>query len=38
MSAKPDVEVAIGAIVTAFCWLVAIGLIVSAIFMHGCKG
>lgn len=38
MSAKPDVEIAIGAIVTALCILLALALIVSAIFMHGCKG
>lgn len=38
MSAKPDVEIAIGAIVTTLCILLALGLIVCAIFMHGCQG
>lgn len=38
MSAKPDVEIAIGALVTGFCWMASIGLIVYSIFMDGCQG
>lgn len=38
MSVKPDVEIAIGAIVTTLCILLSLGLIVCAIFMDGCQG
>lgn len=37
MSAQ-DPEIITGAVVSALCWAVAIGLIVVAIFMDGCHG
>lgn len=38
MSIRFDPEIITGALVTGFCWLASIGLIVYSIFMDGGKG